>query len=107
MSTPSPLLRTLDPPAGGWERLIRRRDGESWTLPVAALACAAMLVVFAFPWPHRVHLELGLSGARLLGERSDGATVRMLDGRQIVALPSADPSVKLYWIDGRKAQETK
>jgi len=42
-----------------------------------------------------------------VGERSQGTTLRMLDDRQIVALPSGDPNVKLYWIDGRDVQESK
>jgi len=99
MSTPSPFLPTLEPPAGGWERLLRRRDGESWLTPAAvALASAAAVTVLALSWPQRHPLELGLSGARLVGKHSDGTPVRMLDGRQVVAQASGDPNVQVYWI---------
>ncbi len=107
MKTPSRFLRTLDPPAGGWERLIRRRDGESgrsWRIPMAALTCAVAVLALALFWPHRSRVELKLNGARLVGGRGEGITLRMLDDRQAVALPSADPNVKLYWIDGKRAQ---
>jgi hypothetical protein len=100
MSTADKLLRTFNPPAGGWERLVQRRDKESWPMPVTALACAIALVVFAFPWPYRHRIEVQANGARLVGERSSGTTVRMLDGQQAIALPSGDPNVRLYWIAG-------
>lgn len=107
MSVPSTLFQRLDPPVGGWERLIRRRGKQSWMQPAAALTCAVALVALAFPWPYRHHIELNLNGARLIGERSQGTTVRMLDDRQIVALPSGDTNVKLYWIDARDVQASK
>jgi hypothetical protein len=71
---------------------------------VAALSCAVTVVVFAFSWPYRHPIELQLNAARLVGERSHGTTLRMLDDRQAVELPSNDPNVKLYWIerDGRR-----
>ncbi len=98
MSVPSQLFQRLDPPPGGWERLIGRRDRQSWMQPVAGLTCAVAVVALAFPWPYRHHIELNLNGARLMGERSQGTTLRVLDDRQIVALPSGDPNVRLYWI---------
>ena len=107
MRIPDQLLQALDPPAGGWERLIHRRDRESWLIPVSALTCAVTIVVLALPWSHRHHIELKLNGARLLDEPSQGITLRMLDDRQIVALPSGNPNVKLYWINGREVQRSK
>ncbi len=100
MSTPSRLLQMLDPPAGGWQRLIRRRDAySSWLMPLGALTSAVAVVVLAFPQTHRHPLELQLNGARLMGERSQGTTLRVLDNRQTVALPSSDPNISLYWIE--------
>jgi hypothetical protein len=105
MSSPGPHLRTLDPPAGGWERLLSRRDAESWeswlTPAAAALASAAAVIVLAVSWPHRHPLELDVSGARLVGKHSDGTTVRMLDGRQAIAQSSGDPNVQVYAIVNR------
>ena len=99
MNTPSRILQSLDPPTRGWERLIRRRDADSsWLIPLAALTSAVAVVVFAFPWPHHP-IELQLNGARLLGQRSQGMTLRMLDKRKVVVLPSGDPNVRLYWIE--------
>ena len=34
-----------------------------------------------------------------MGERSQGTTLRVLDNRQTVALPSSDPNISLYWIE--------
>jgi hypothetical protein len=100
MSTPDRLLPSLEPPPGGWQRLIRRRDADSfWLMPLAALASAIVAVVVAFPWPHRHPIELQLNGARLIGERSQGTTLRMLDHRKTVELPSSDPNVSVYWIE--------
>jgi hypothetical protein len=111
MSTPSPLLRTLDPPPGGWERLLSRRHAQtreswdSWLGPAAAaLTSAAAVIVLAVSWPHRHPLELDLNGARLVGKRSDGTTVRLLDGRQVVAQSSSDPNVQVYWIVNQSRQ---
>ena len=58
----------------------------------------------AFPWPHRERLQLPLSGARLIGERSHGTTVRLLDDPPVVALPSGDPNVELYWIGSGRSE---
>src|SRR5690348_12585701 len=108
MSPPDKLLQTLDPPAGGWEQLLHRRDQESWPMPVAALACAIAVVVLAFPWPYRHRIEVQANGARLVGERSHGTTVRMLDGQRAVAVPSGNPNVRLYWIGrGGAAQDSR
>jgi hypothetical protein len=101
MSTPSRLLQMLEPPPGGWQRLLRRRDAESfWPMPLAALASAVVAVLIAFPRAPPAHpIELQLNGARLMSERSEGETLRMLDDRKTVALPSSDPNVRVYWIE--------
>jgi hypothetical protein len=101
MSTPDRFLRTLDAPPGGWQRLVRRRDtdSESWLMPLASLTCAVAVVVFAAPWLDRRPIELQLSAARLVGERSEGVTLQMLDGRKMVALSSSDPNVRLFWVE--------
>jgi hypothetical protein len=89
-----PALRALEKSKGPAQ--------QSWLIPVAALTCAVTTVVLAFPWSHRHQIELRVNGARLLGELSQGIALRM-DDQQIVALPSGDPNVKVYWIDGRQA----
>jgi hypothetical protein len=99
MNTPDRLLETLTPPAGGLQRLIRRRDEDSYLLPLAVLTSAVAAIAFAFPWSVRHPVELKLNGARLVGERSQGTTLRMLDDRKTVAMPSGDPNVSLYWIE--------
>lgn len=100
MNHPDRLLEVLDPPPGGWLRLVRRRSEEpSWLIPLAALTCAITLAVFVFPAPQGPPLKMQLNGARLLDEHSQGTTVRMLDSRRTVALPSSDPNVRLYWIE--------
>jgi hypothetical protein len=57
-------------------------------------------MMFVAPWLDRSPLELELSAARLVGERSKGVTVQMLDGRKMVALSSSDPNVRLFWVEG-------
>lgn len=107
MNESSPFLQNLEPPAEGWERLVQRRDKESWPIPAAALTGAVAVLVTAIFWPHRPPIEFKSNGARLIGEHSQGITLRMLDGRQTTALPSEDPNVELYWIDGGKSQKAK
>jgi hypothetical protein len=101
MSTPDRFLRTLEAPPGGWQRLIQRRDADasSWLMPLtAALASAAAVFIFVPPWLDRRPLELELNAARLVGERSTGVSLQILDGHKMMALPSGDPNVRLYWV---------
>jgi hypothetical protein len=56
-------------------------------------------MVFVAPWLDRRPIELELSAARLVGERSKGVTLQLLDGRKMVALSSTDPNVRLFWIE--------
>jgi hypothetical protein len=101
MSTPDRFLRTLDAPPGGWQRLIRRRDADSgsWLMPLASLTCAVAVMVFVAPWLHQRPIQLNLNAARLVGERSKGVPLQLLDGRKPVALSSSDPNVRLFWVE--------
>jgi hypothetical protein len=101
MSTSDRFLRTLDAPPGGWQRLIRRREteSESWLMPLASLTCAVAIMVFVAPRLNRHPIELELSAARLVGERSKGVALQLLDGRKTVALSSSDPNVRLFWVE--------
>ena len=107
MNAPSPFLQNLEPPTGGWEYLVERRNNESWSIAAAALTGAVAVLALAIFWPHRPPIELKSNGARLIGQHSQGITLRMLDGRHTTALPSDDPHVELYWIDGEKSQKAK
>jgi hypothetical protein len=106
MNTSDRFLRTLDPPPRGWQRLIERRDAgsSSWLAPLTSLVCAVAVLVVVFPWMERQPIELDLSGARLVGARSTGTTLQMLDGRKTVELSSSDPNVKVYWVEGEAAR---
>lgn len=100
MSTADRLLQRLDPPPGGWQRLLDRREpASSWRAPLAALACSLAALAVALLQPQRHRVELKLNGARLLGEHSQGITLSLLDSQRTVALPSSDPNVRLYWIE--------
>jgi hypothetical protein len=106
MSTPDRFLRTLEVPPGGWQRLIRRRDAESgsWLMPLASLTCAVAVMVFVAPWLDQRPIELELSAARLVGERSTGVPLQLLDGRKMVALPSRDPNIRVFWVETHRQQ---
>jgi hypothetical protein len=95
------ILTLLDPPPGGWERLRARRDGIShwapswWALATGGVAAIAWLAV---PSAH-TQLRMPLSGARLIGERSLGVEVQILDNGHAVAVPTSDPNVRIYWVE--------
>jgi hypothetical protein len=101
MSSPEKLLPWLSPPTGGWERLRARRESPasaviSWRpLVSGVLAATALMTVFVL---NRNDLQMQFNGARLMGERSQGVGLRMLDNRPSTALPSEDPNVRLYWV---------
>jgi hypothetical protein len=38
-------------------------------------------------------------GARLMGERSQGVGLQMLDNQRTTAVPSGDPNVRFYWVE--------
>jgi hypothetical protein len=82
--------------------LIERRDAgsASWLVPLTSLVCAVAVLVVVFPWMERRPIEMDLNGARLVGARSTGTTLQMLDGRKTVELSSSDPNVRVYWVEG-------
>jgi hypothetical protein len=101
MNAPERILPVLEPPGGGWKRLIARRNQPSqWapSWPALAAGSAATVVVIAL-LSGRSDLEMPLSGARLIGERSQGTGLRALDEARARRLPSDDPNVLLYWIE--------
>ena len=76
----------------------RRYEDTSWLIPLTAtLASAAAVFIFVAPWLDRP-IELQLNAARLVGERSTGTPLQILDGHKVMALPSSDPNVRLYWV---------
>jgi len=48
-----------------------------------------------------------LSGGRLIGERSQGTNVQMLENGHAVALQNTDPNVRMYWVDPTDSADTK
>ena len=101
MNPPERTLPVLEPPAGGWERLLARRDQNSrWapSWPALAAGSAAALVTIAV-LTGRSDLKMPPIGARLIGERSQGIGLRTLDEARARPLPSDDPNVRLYWIE--------
>jgi hypothetical protein len=101
MKPPDRILTLLDPPPGGLERLRARRDAAhswapSWRALVAGGAVAALWLVIASGQPR---LQMPLSGARLIGERSQGLGVQILENGRAVPLPSVDPDVRIYWVE--------
>jgi hypothetical protein len=101
MSSPEKLLPVLSPPPGGWERLQARRESFSSTvvewLPLVSGGLAATVLAAVF-LASRNEVRMPFNAARLMGERSEGVGLRMLDQRQMTALPSDDPNVRLYWV---------
>jgi hypothetical protein len=101
MNQPGGLLKLLEPPPGGWERLRARRYAATnwapawWALAsggAAALACLAIASGDA-------RIQMQFSGARLIGERSHGVGVQLLENGRTVSLPSADANVRIYWVE--------
>ncbi len=94
------VLNELSPPVGGWQRLIARRDAvpqeRGWRLPLATAAALALVVILIRPQP--VELQLPWESGRLVGQRSEGAGLQQVSGRQATALPSDDPRVSFYWL---------
>jgi hypothetical protein len=103
MSAPGKMLPLLDPPAGGWERLRARRDSPVATgripwLPLVSGGLAAT-VLAAFFVVGRDEVRMPFNGARLMGERSQGVGLQMLDNQRTTAVPSGDPNVRFYWVE--------
>lgn len=104
MNEDQPLLRPLRPPAGGRERLLARRDAaqglQSW-LPLLA-GCASTLALLLLLVPP-LKLQVPWSGARLVGERSEGVAVRPLGQQRVTPLTTRDPGVRIYLLEDRSA----
>jgi hypothetical protein len=101
MKQPDRILTLLEPPPGGLERLRTRRDSTSrWALSWSALAAggaaAAAWLAIASEHPQ---IRMPMIGARLIGARSQGVGVQILENGRAVPLPSADPDVRIYWVE--------
>jgi hypothetical protein len=100
---PEKILRVLDPPPRGWERLQARRDSSvtdysvPW-LPLLSGSLAATVLMTFFSLS-RHDVPMPFNAARLMGERSQGVSLQMLDNHRTTALPSGDPNVRLYWVE--------
>jgi hypothetical protein len=98
------FLTVLEPPPGGWPRLLARRDSQSqarwmpswWALATGAAAAVLVLTMFA---PPRSEIQMQLTGGRLIGERSEGVGVQLLEGGRAVSMHSGDENVQLYWVE--------
>ena len=66
-------------------------------------AAAAWLAIV----PEHPQLRMPMTGARLIGERSQGVDVQILENGRAVALPSADPDVRIYWVEPTTAPSAK
>jgi hypothetical protein len=95
------VLTVLEPPPGGWERLRAGRNSASrwapswWALAGGGAAAIAWLVVASGPQ----EIRMQLTGGRLVGERSQGVDVQILENGHAVVLPSADPNVRIYEVE--------
>ena len=99
--TTDKILRVLEPPPGGLARLVSRRDSRvRASAPWWALAAgAATAVVWMTVLSGHVQIRMELAGARLIGERSQGVGVQMLEGGHAVPLSSDSPDVQVYWVE--------
>jgi hypothetical protein len=61
-----------------------------------SLAATVLAALFLMS---RNDIPMQFNGARLMGERSQGAGLQMLDNRPTTSLPSGDPNVQLYWVE--------
>jgi hypothetical protein len=97
MSEPHILLRKLSPPSGGWERLLARRDAApGWVRKWAPLAAGSVVAVLVLGTVMpRPRLDVSWPGAR-----GAGAAVVSVSGQRLQPLPSDDPRVRLYWLEG-------
>jgi hypothetical protein len=104
MSESDTPMRRLAPPSGGLQRLQARREakqrrGTPW-VPFAA-GCAAAILLLAVFVPAQ-QLDMPWIGGRLVGARSEGTSLRLLGGHQATSLPTNDPGVRFYLVEGRE-----
>lgn len=99
--SPERILGDLDPPSGGWQRLVARRDAarpeKGIGLPLATAAVLALAVFLLRPQPPQ-ELQLPWTGARLLDQPSAGIGLQQVGGGEVTPLPSGDERVRLYWV---------
>ena len=95
------ILSVLEPPPGGLARLLSRRDSRVRKAPPwwALAAGAATAVVWMTVLTGHTEIRLQLTGARLIGERSQGVSVQMLEGGRAVPLSSDAADVRVYWVE--------
>ena len=95
------ILSVLEPPPGGLARLLSRRDSRVravrpwWALAAGAVTAVVWMAVLS----GHTEIRMQLSGARLIGERSRGVSVQMLEGGRAVPLPSDAADVRVYWVE--------
>ncbi len=105
MNQPDRFLTVLEPPPGGLARLrARRRLPGGWAPSWWALATgsAAAVAWMAIASGH-TDIRMQLSGERLVGERSQGVSVQILENGHAVSLPSGDANVRIYWVEPASA----
>lgn len=94
------ILELLAPPAGGWQRLVARRDAvpprQRLGVPLALAATLAMVVFFVRPQP--AEIDVPWSGGRLVAQPSAGAGLQRVEDGKATVLPTDDPQVRLYWL---------
>jgi hypothetical protein len=109
MNQPDRILTLLEPPPGGWERLRARRDSTSrwapswWALATGAAAAVAWLAVA----PAHTQIRMQLTGGRLIGERSQGVGVQILENGYAVSVPSVDANVRIYSVESADSTPEK
>jgi hypothetical protein len=110
MNQPDRFLPVLEPPPGGWQRLRARRDSAARWAPswwALATGVAAAAVAFMVAAPRHTDIQMQLTGGRLVGERSEGVGVQLLEEGQAVSMQSGDANIQLYWVEPEKPRTAK
>jgi hypothetical protein len=101
MNQSDKILTPLEPPPGGWERLRARRNSASrwapswWAFAWGSAAAVAWLAIAS----GHTQIRMQLTGGRLVGERSRGADLQILENGHAISLPSADANVRIYVVE--------
>jgi hypothetical protein len=109
MNQPDNILKLIEPPPGGWERLRARRNAARgwapswWALASGSAAAVAWLAVAS----GHTKIQMQFTGARLIGERSHGVDVQLLENGRAVSLSSADANVRIYWVEPAGSTEAR